>query len=62
MHIVQFIIGLIVVLALTQLVARDRKNIKIRSVIQLLVIEIALAFFLLNTTYQVRLRRHPEQG
>ncbi|XLM22676.1 NupC/NupG family nucleoside CNT transporter [Chromobacterium piscinae] len=51
MHIVQFLIGLLVVLALTQLVARDRKNIKIRSVLQLLVVEIALAFFLLNTTY-----------
>ncbi|MBV8045530.1 MAG: NupC/NupG family nucleoside CNT transporter [Paludibacterium sp.] len=49
MHIVQFILGLIVVFGLTQLVARDRKHIKIRYVAQLLLVEIAVAYALLHT-------------
>ncbi|BEV72748.1 MULTISPECIES: NupC/NupG family nucleoside CNT transporter [unclassified Paludibacterium] len=51
MHIVQFLLGLLVVLVLTQLVARDRKNIKIRYVVQLLLAEVAIAYVLLHTDY-----------
>ncbi|TDR72454.1 NupC/NupG family nucleoside CNT transporter [Paludibacterium purpuratum] len=51
MHIFQFFLGLLVVLVLTQLVARDRKHIKIRYVLQLLVAEVAVAYALLHTDY-----------
>ena len=51
MHIVQFLLGLAVVFALTQLVARDRKHIKIRYVLQLLLVEMAVAYLLLHTGY-----------
>lgn len=46
-HIAQFILALVVVAALALLVCRDRKSIRIRFIIQLLVIEILLAYFFL---------------
>ncbi|KMN82735.1 nucleoside permease [Chromobacterium sp. LK11] len=55
MHIFQFVFGLLVVFLLTQLVARDRKNIKIRYVLQLVAVELALAYFLLHSSYGLTL-------
>ncbi|MFC3396315.1 NupC/NupG family nucleoside CNT transporter [Brenneria rubrifaciens] len=46
-HIAQFILALIVVAALALLVCQDRKSIRIRFIIQLLVVEILLAYFFL---------------
>ncbi|TCV07105.1 nucleoside transport protein [Samsonia erythrinae] len=46
-HIAQFILALLVVAALALLICRDRKSIRIRFIIQLLVIEILLAYFFL---------------
>lgn len=46
-HIAQFVLALVVVTALSLLVCRDRKSIRIRFIIQLLVIEILLAYFFL---------------
>ena len=51
MHIFKFSLGLLAILVLTLLVAKDRKNIKIRYVIQLLFIEIIVAYGLLHTGY-----------
>ncbi|MGF1724875.1 NupC/NupG family nucleoside CNT transporter [Photobacterium nomapromontoriensis] len=45
-----FLFGLAVVAALALLASKDRKNIKIRYIIQLLVIEMGLAYFLLNSS------------
>ncbi|ELR66717.1 Nucleoside permease NupC [Photobacterium marinum] len=45
-----FIFGLAVVGALALLASKDRKSIKIRYIIQLLVIEMGLAYFLLNSS------------
>ncbi|MDX5629666.1 MULTISPECIES: nucleoside transporter C-terminal domain-containing protein [unclassified Brenneria] len=46
-HIAQFVLALAVVAALSLLICRDRKNIRIRFIIQLLVVEILLAYFFL---------------
>ena len=48
-HILQFLLALVVVGILSLLVSHDRKSIRIRYVIQLLVIEIVLAWFFLNS-------------
>ncbi|MBJ7223996.1 MULTISPECIES: NupC/NupG family nucleoside CNT transporter [unclassified Brenneria] len=46
-HIAQFVLALVVVIALALVICRDRKSIRIRFIIQLLVIEILLAYFFL---------------
>ncbi|RLM23922.1 nucleoside permease [Brenneria alni] len=46
-HIAQFALALVVVAVLALLLCRDRKSIRIRFIIQLLVIEILLAYFFL---------------
>ncbi|PWC19036.1 NupC/NupG family nucleoside CNT transporter [Brenneria corticis] len=46
-HIAQFALALVVVAILALLICRDRKSIRIRFIIQLLVIEILLAYFFL---------------
>lgn len=43
--IVHFLLALVIILALARLVSFDRRKIRIRFVLQLIVIEIALAFF-----------------
>ena len=48
-RILQFALALAVVALLALLVSRDRKNIRIRFIIQLLVIEVLLAWFFLNS-------------
>ncbi|WP_054633381.1 NupC/NupG family nucleoside CNT transporter [Pantoea stewartii] len=48
-HILQFLIALVVVSVLALLVSHDRKSIRVRYIIQLLVIEIILAWFFLNS-------------
>ncbi|KAA8998902.1 NupC/NupG family nucleoside CNT transporter [Affinibrenneria salicis] len=48
-HIFQFALALVVVAVLALLMCRDRKSIRIRYVIQLLVIEILLAWFFLHS-------------
>ncbi|WP_297482614.1 NupC/NupG family nucleoside CNT transporter [uncultured Photobacterium sp.] len=45
-----FILGLVVIAALALLASNNRKNIKYRYIIQLLIIELALAYFLLNSS------------
>ena len=45
-----FVLALIVIAALALLVSKDRKNIGYRYIIQLLVIELLLAWFFLNST------------
>ncbi|MCL2899598.1 NupC/NupG family nucleoside CNT transporter [Brenneria sp. WC1b.1] len=47
LHIAQFALALVVVAILALLICRDRKSIRIRFIIQLLVIEILLAYFFL---------------
>ncbi|MCG8709326.1 NupC/NupG family nucleoside CNT transporter [Brenneria sp. 4F2] len=46
-HIAQFLLALVVVAALSLLICRDRKSIRLRFIIQLLVVEILLAYFFL---------------
>ena len=46
--IVHFLLALVIILALAWLVSFDRRKISIRFVLQLIVIEIALAFFFLH--------------
>ncbi|QTF07633.1 NupC/NupG family nucleoside CNT transporter [Brenneria izadpanahii] len=46
-HIAQFALALVVVAVLALLICRDRKSIRIRFIIQLLVVEILLAYFFL---------------
>jgi CNT family concentrative nucleoside transporter len=46
--IVHFLLALVIILALAWLVSFDRRKIRIRYVLQLIVIEIALAFFFLH--------------
>mgnify|MGYP001102346066 CR=1 FL=1 len=46
--IVHFLLALVIILALAWLVSFDRRKIRIRFVLQLIVIEIALAFFFLH--------------
>ncbi|AUX94305.1 NupC/NupG family nucleoside CNT transporter [Mixta gaviniae] len=48
-RILHFILALAVVALLALLVSRDRKNIRVRFIIQLLVIEVLLAWFFLNS-------------
>lgn len=45
-----FILGLVVIAVLALLASNNRKNIKYRYIIQLLIIEMALAYFLLNSS------------
>ncbi len=47
--VLHFVLALIVVALLAILVCRDRKNIRVRFIIQLLVIEVLLAWFFLNS-------------
>ncbi|MFP1745016.1 NupC/NupG family nucleoside CNT transporter [Lonsdalea quercina] len=49
-HLVQFVLALIVIAGLSLLICRDRKSIRIRYIIQLLVIEIILAYFFLYSS------------
>ncbi len=49
-RILHFALAMVVVTLLALLVSSDRKNIRIRFVIQLLVIEVLLAWFFLNST------------
>ncbi|WP_343553359.1 NupC/NupG family nucleoside CNT transporter [Pantoea sp.] len=49
-HVLQFILALVVVAALALLVSNDRKSIRIRYIVQLLVIELLLAWFFLNSS------------
>ena len=51
MNILHSILGVLFVLALALLVSKDRKAIKIRPIIQLLIIEVLLAWFLLASDY-----------
>lgn len=48
-RVLHFVLALVVVTALALLVSTDRKNIRIRYVVQLLVIEVLLAWFFLNS-------------
>lgn len=48
-HIFHFILAMVVVAALALLASKNRKQIRIRYVIQLLVIEVLLAWFFLNS-------------
>ena len=48
-RILHFVLALVVVALLALLVSRDRKNIRVRFIIQLLVIEVLLAWFFLNS-------------
>ncbi|MDM7054759.1 Na+ dependent nucleoside transporter N-terminal domain-containing protein, partial [Klebsiella variicola] len=43
-----FLLALVVILALAWLVSYDRQNIRIRYILQLIIIEIALTFFFLH--------------
>ena len=45
-----FILGLVIIAVLALLASNNRKNIKYRYIIQLLIIEMALAYFLLNSS------------
>jgi nucleoside permease NupC len=46
--IVHFLLALVIILALAWLTSFDRRKIRVRFVLQLIVIEIALAFFFLH--------------
>ena len=48
-RVLHFVLALVVVTALALLVSHDRKKIRIRFVVQLLVIEVLLAWFFLNS-------------
>jgi Nucleoside permease len=48
-HILHFLLALVVVAVLALLVSHDRKSIRIRYIVQLLVIEVLLAWFFLNS-------------
>ncbi len=56
-HIAHFALAIVVVAILALLVCRDRKSIRIRYVIQLLVIEVLLAWFFLNSDSGLGLRK-----
>lgn len=56
--IVHFLLALVIILALAWLVSFDRRKIRIRYVLQLIVIEIALAFFFLHTESGLFLIKH----
>lgn len=48
-HIFHFLLALVVIAALALLVSKDKKKIRIRYIVQLLVIEVLLAWFFLNS-------------
>ncbi len=50
MSYLHFVLGLVVIAALALLASKDRKSIRIRYIVQLLVIELGIAWFLLNST------------
>ena len=49
-NILHFVLALAVVAVLALLVSRDRKSIRLRFIVQLLVIEVLLAYFFLNSS------------
>lgn len=49
MKIVMFLVGLLVVFVLGFLISSDRKKIKYKPIALMLVIQLVLAYFLLNT-------------
>lgn len=57
-QILQFIFALVVIIALALLVSNDRKKIRLRYIIQLLVIEGALAYFFLHSESGLSVIRH----
>ncbi len=56
-RVLHFVLALAVVAVLALLVSSDRKKIRIRYVIQLLVIEVLLAWFFLNSDVGPWLRK-----
>jgi len=57
-QILQFIMALVVIIALALLVSNDRKKIRLRYIIQLLVIESALAYFFLHSASGLSVIKH----
>ncbi|MBH3283450.1 NupC/NupG family nucleoside CNT transporter [Serratia marcescens] len=57
-QILQFIMALVVIIALALLVSNNRKKIRLRYIIQLLVIEGALAYFFLHSASGLSVIRH----
>ncbi|CAI1984255.1 NupC/NupG family nucleoside CNT transporter [Serratia entomophila] len=57
-QILQFIMALVVIIALALLVSNDRKKIRLRYIIQLLVIEGALAYFFLHSASGLSVIKH----
>ena len=57
-QILQFIFAMVVIIALALLVSNDRKKIRLRYIIQLLVIEGALAYFFLHSESGLSVIRH----
>lgn len=57
-QILQFIMALVVIIALALLVSNDRKKIRLRYIIQLLVIEGALAYFFLHSASGLSVVKH----
>ena len=57
-QILQFIFALVVIIALALLVSNDRKKIRLRYIIQLLVIEGALAYFFLHSESGLSVIKH----
>lgn len=57
-QILQFIFALVVIIALALLLSNDRKKIRLRYIIQLLVIEGALAYFFLHSESGLSVVRH----
>lgn len=55
MEILQFVIGILTIGTLSFIASTNRKNIKIRYVIQLIIIEFGVAYFLLNSTAGIEL-------
>lgn len=49
LQILHFLLALMTIAILALLVSRDRKNIRLRYIFQLLVLEIALAYFFLHS-------------
>ena len=56
--IVHFLLALVIILALAWLVSFDRRKNRIRFVLQLIVIEIALAFFFLHAESGLLIIKH----
>lgn len=52
-----FLLGLVIVLGLALLASRNRSEIKIRYIVQLLIVEFALAYFLLNSSFGTQIVR-----